>query len=167
MFYRHAELKSLRHNPFNISQENRTPVCLYARKKWLGLENTLQWKSDHQKTVSELFRGQCENGSWNNSLVLGVHRLFGLHLTVRNINSRIEKALTWLLAWDFFIIFDHFLKSKKSKSIRQSMHWHMSILRMQILSSGEPFRHSSPCNKETEPGERDTKNGTHFSSSMP
>jgi len=122
MFYRHAELKSLRHNPFNIFQENRTPVCLYARKKWLGLENTLQWKSDYQKTVSELFRGQCDNGSWNNSLVLTVHRLFGLHLTVRNINSRIEKAFTWLLATDSFITFDHFFKSKKSKISSKNLH---------------------------------------------
>jgi hypothetical protein len=93
----------LRHDPINVFYSSKTPVGLYARQKWLNHGDTLTWKNDFRKTVDELFSGQLPNGSWDNSLLTTVHRLFGLHLTVRNSNERIEKALEWLLSHEIFL----------------------------------------------------------------
>ena len=93
----------LRHDPVNVFYSSKTPVGLYARQKWLNHGDTLTWKNDFRKTVDELFSGQLPNGSWDNSLLTTVHRLFGLHLTVRNSNKRIEKALEWLLSHELFL----------------------------------------------------------------
>jgi hypothetical protein len=93
----------LRHDPINVFYSSKTPVGLYARQKWLNHGDTLTWKNDFRKTVDELFSGQLPNGSWDNFLLTTVHRLFGLHLTVRNSNERIEKALEWLLSHEIFL----------------------------------------------------------------
>jgi hypothetical protein len=93
----------LKHDPMNVFCSSRTPVGLYARQKWLHQEDTLAWKNDFKETVDSLFAGQLPNGSWDDSLLTTAHRLFGLHLTVRNFNERIEKALEWLLSQEVFL----------------------------------------------------------------
>jgi hypothetical protein len=61
---------------------------------------TNQWQSDFDATVKDLFAGQKRNGSWQDSPLLTIRRLFGLHLTVRNRNEEIDMALEWLLSLD-------------------------------------------------------------------
>jgi len=87
----------LNFDPFQIFKESRTPAGLYARKKWLGQGEEKGWQGDTHTTVSELFKGQAGNGSWNQSPLRTVRRLFGLHLTVRERTEKIEKSLNWLL----------------------------------------------------------------------
>jgi hypothetical protein len=41
--------------------------------------------------------GQSDDGSWNQSPLETIQRLFGLDLTFRNMIRRIEKALGWLI----------------------------------------------------------------------
>jgi hypothetical protein len=41
--------------------------------------------------------GQSDDGSWNQSPIESIRRLFGLHLTLRNRTGEIEKALDWLM----------------------------------------------------------------------
>ena len=87
----------LRHDPFNIFRASKTPTGLYARQKWLGESDTLQWRDDFQKTVFTLMAGQSADGSWQQSPLASIRCLFGLHLTLRHKTEEIEKALGWLM----------------------------------------------------------------------
>jgi len=88
---------TLRFDPYGIFRASKTPAGLYARQKWLAEENSLVWKADFKSTVDALLAGQSRDGSWGGSVVQTIQRLFGLHLTVRDPNERIDKALDWLL----------------------------------------------------------------------
>jgi hypothetical protein len=85
------------HDPYAVFRSSNTPVGLYARQKWLGESSTPQWKEDFATTVGELARGQSADGLWRKSVIETVHRLFGLHLTVRTPDPRIDKGLDALL----------------------------------------------------------------------
>jgi len=86
---------SLNYDPFSVFAGSSTPVGLYARKRWLA-EDSKSWERDFADTVNRLYEGQCEDGSWNGSIIESVRRLFGLHLTVRSANPSIERGLDWL-----------------------------------------------------------------------
>lgn len=87
----------LRHNPLQIFRASKTPAGLYARQKWLGESETSEWQDDFHKTVLSLLKGQSNNGSWNDSPLETVGRLFGLHLTLRERTEDLDKALGWLI----------------------------------------------------------------------
>jgi len=87
----------LRFNPLQVFKSSKTPAGLYARQKWLEASTTRQWKNDFQETVTNLFADQAGDGSWHQSEVQTITRLFGLHLTVREASEPIEAALNWLL----------------------------------------------------------------------
>lgn len=86
----------LRYNPYQIFTASKTPAGLYARQKWLGESGTRQWKNDFQETVSKLIADQAGDGSWQQSEVETITRLFGLHLTVREVSVQIDAAINWL-----------------------------------------------------------------------
>lgn len=86
----------LRFNPLQVFKSSKTPAGLYARQKWLGESGTRQWKNDLQETVSKLIADQADDGSWHQSEVETITRLFGLHLTLREASVQIEAALDWL-----------------------------------------------------------------------
>ena len=87
----------LDHDPYNIFRGSKTPAGLYARQKWLGQAETPDWQSDFQERVRMLLKGQSPDGSWRQSPLTTIVRLFGLHLTVRAANNRIDGALDWLM----------------------------------------------------------------------
>ena len=87
----------LHHWPYAIFRSSRTPPGLYARQKWLQEGSSPLWKSDFDATVSGLFRGHSDDGLWSGSPIETIHRLFGLHLTVRTSNPTIDKSLDALL----------------------------------------------------------------------
>jgi len=87
----------LHYNPYQIFTASKTPVGLYARQKWLGQAGSRQWKTDFEKTVTTLFADQADDGSWHQSDVETITKLFGLHLTLRESSTRIDAALKWLL----------------------------------------------------------------------
>ena len=87
----------LRWNPFQVFEQSKTPAGLYARKKWLKEENHSNFKDDFDETVSFILSGQSPDGSWDQSLIKTVRRLFGLHLTVRDEIDAVQKGLDWLL----------------------------------------------------------------------
>lgn len=84
------------YDPFAVFRASKTPPGLYARKRWLG-ESSKAWKKDFQETVGLLKAGQEVDGSWNHSPLLTIKRLFGLHLTVRDADDNINRALDWLI----------------------------------------------------------------------
>lgn len=88
---------NLPYNPFRVFKASRTPAGLYARQKWLGEADTPEWQDDFQRTVRALLEGQSGDGSWNQSPLACIQRLFGLHLTVRNATREIERGLDWLM----------------------------------------------------------------------
>lgn len=88
---------NLRHNPYQIFTNSKTPAGLYARQKWLNQADTQQWKKDFEETVTSLYADQADDGSWYRSDVETISRLFGLHLTVRDNSPKIDSALNWLL----------------------------------------------------------------------
>jgi hypothetical protein len=92
-----ARCVKLRHNPFQIFKASKTPTGLYARQKWLGESGTSEWQDAFHETVFSLMNGQSDDGSWNQSPLESIRRLFGLHLTLRNMTGEIEKALGWLI----------------------------------------------------------------------
>jgi hypothetical protein len=87
----------LRYYPYACFTTSDSPFGLYARQKWIGTEEDNTWQSDFDNCVASLWDGQSQDGSWDESFILTVHRLFGLHLTVRHPTEEIEKALEWLL----------------------------------------------------------------------
>jgi hypothetical protein len=87
----------LRYDPYQVFQFSKTPVGLYARQKWLGAAGTPQWKIEFKETVVALLADQLPDGSWRNATVETIHRLFGLHLTMRSCTAQIDSALTWIL----------------------------------------------------------------------
>jgi hypothetical protein len=92
-----SEFVKLRYNPLQIFKASKTPAGLYARQKWLDESGTAQWQDDYQEALHSLMSGQSDDGSWNQSPLESVRRLFGLHLTIRNKTEEIEKALDWLM----------------------------------------------------------------------
>ena len=90
------------YNPLTILISGKTPSALYARQKWLQQHETIKWENDFHETVRSLLSGQLANGSWDNSIIHTIHKLFGLHLTVRHKNVQIEKGLDWLLSQKAF-----------------------------------------------------------------
>jgi len=87
----------LTYDPFSVFETSVTPAGLYARKKWLGLEDTPAWRADFRATAANLLQGQRSDGSWNQSVVDTIQHLFGLHLTVREPAEEIHRALDWLM----------------------------------------------------------------------
>ncbi|UCD78942.1 MAG: hypothetical protein JSW26_26660 [Desulfobacterales bacterium] len=87
----------LRYDPYQIFRSSKSPAGLYARQKWLSEAGTASWQQDFQQTVAELYAGQSADGSWRGSARETVRRLFGLHLTVREPDTRIHAALDWLM----------------------------------------------------------------------
>jgi hypothetical protein len=86
----------LRFNPLQVFKTSKTPAGLYARQKWLGESNTSRWEKDFKATLNILLKNQGKDGSWKESGVETINRLFGLHLTLREPNNEIERALNWL-----------------------------------------------------------------------
>jgi hypothetical protein len=86
----------LRHDPYACFATITSPVGLYARQKWIGIELDDTWQTDFDNRVASLWDGQSQDGSWGGSFIRTVRRLFGLHLTVRHPTREIEKALEWL-----------------------------------------------------------------------
>lgn len=87
----------LRYDPYRIFMTSKTPVGLYARQKWIGQADTRQWKTDFDEAVAILYSDQADDGSWHQSDVETISRLFGLHLTVRDTSPKIDAALNRLL----------------------------------------------------------------------
>jgi len=92
--------QNLRHDPLAVFRESKTPAALYARQKWMRKKNTKEWQSDFRQVVDYLLSNQKKNGSWGDSLLVTVHRLFGLHLTIRNRTQQTERAIEWALSHD-------------------------------------------------------------------
>ena len=87
----------LHHWPYAIFRSSRTPPGLYARQKWLLEASSPLWTADFDATVSDLFRERSDDGLWSDSPIETIHRLFGLHLTVRTATPAIDKSLDALL----------------------------------------------------------------------
>ena len=87
----------LRYDPYGIFYRDSSPFGLYARKKWLHEDRTPAFKLDFNRTVSEIYAAQKEDGSWNHSAVDTARELFFLHLTVREKTAQIHRALEWLM----------------------------------------------------------------------
>jgi hypothetical protein len=85
------------YNPLEIFKKSKTPAGIYARKRWLDESATAAWQNDFKETVATLMKGQSADGSWFQSPVETVRRLFGLHLTVRNRTEYVDKTLKWLI----------------------------------------------------------------------
>lgn len=90
-------MANMRFNPLQIFRASKSPVGLYARRKWLDEAQTSAWQNDFHETVTSLMTGQSADGSWLQSPVETVRRLFGLHLTVRDRTEEIDQALGWLM----------------------------------------------------------------------
>lgn len=86
-----------KYDSLQVFSNSKTPAGLYARQKWRYEENTENWVRDFISSVKALREGQLPNGSWNDSEIDTIKRLFGLHLTVREIDDSIELALDWLI----------------------------------------------------------------------
>lgn len=89
-----------KYDPLQIFAGSKTPAGLYARQKWRHEEDSASWRRDFNETVNGLRAGQLDNGSWNNSVITTIRKLFGLHLTVREPDEAIRKALDWFLSDD-------------------------------------------------------------------
>ncbi len=84
-------------NPYRVFRSSVTPVGLYARQKWLAESSTATWKTDFAAAVAELYHGQTADGLWQESPIETIHRLFGLHLTVRTPEPSIDNGLDALV----------------------------------------------------------------------
>ncbi len=53
----------LKYDPLSIFKGSATPAGLYARNRWIGLDNDSRWQKDFDKTVAALSKGQLANCS--------------------------------------------------------------------------------------------------------
>lgn len=88
----------LNHNPYLLFQTSPSPMGLYARQKWLGQTASPSWRHDFEAAVRRCRAGQKSNGLWHGSSLETIQRLFDLHLTVRDADPDIDRALDALLA---------------------------------------------------------------------
>jgi hypothetical protein len=87
---------TLKHDPYQILRKDKSPFGLYARKKWLLEGEKASFQDELHQEVSEILRDQKSDGSWDGSIILTAEKLFHLHLTIRERNDEIERALLWL-----------------------------------------------------------------------
>jgi hypothetical protein len=83
----------LRHSPYAIFKDSQTPPGLYARQKWLNQGETEIYRANFAATVAKLKSADMDTVSREERILVKLHRLFGLHLTVRNADRSIETAL--------------------------------------------------------------------------
>jgi hypothetical protein len=89
----------LRYDPLQVFVNSKTPAGLYARQKWRHEGSTQRWASDFNETVKALRADQLLNGSWNNSEINTIQKLFSLHLAVREPDESIQRGIDWLLSF--------------------------------------------------------------------
>jgi hypothetical protein len=87
-------LRNIKHNPYEIFQKSTTPPGLYARQKWLNQGKTKSFKTDFDATVAQLKSATVDSADPSEHILGMLHRLFGLHLTERDLNPFIENALS-------------------------------------------------------------------------
>ncbi len=95
----------LEYDPLVVFRKSVTPWGLYARKRWLGQADDPVFQRDVNRTVGELLADRTSDGLWAHSALTTIHRLFGLHLTLRDPDPVIDRALDRLmdLAREIFI----------------------------------------------------------------
>ncbi|MCB2225506.1 MAG: hypothetical protein KQH53_02430 [Desulfarculaceae bacterium] len=86
---------NLKYDPLTPFVFSTSPAGLYARQRWLGGDARLA--IDMKARVAALKKGQRQDGSWGGSPLESLRRLFGLHLTQREPDPAVERALDWLL----------------------------------------------------------------------
>jgi len=84
-------LPKLRHSPYAIFKHSQTPPGLYARQKWLNQGETEIYRANFAASVANLKSADMDTGSREERILLKLHRLFGLHLTVRNTDRFIAQ----------------------------------------------------------------------------
>jgi hypothetical protein len=87
----------LNHDPYAVFRSSRTPCGLYARQKWLEEALTEGWQKDSYATVAELYNGLDRGGLLPDWPIHTIRHLFGLHLTVREADTRIDTVLERLI----------------------------------------------------------------------
>ena len=83
----------IKYNPYAIFKESRTPPGLYARQKWLNEGKSEQYGADFTTTVAELKSPFSDYSDRFERILDALHRLFGLHLTVREVEPFINTIL--------------------------------------------------------------------------
>jgi hypothetical protein len=91
-------LPKLRHSPYTIFQDSRTPPGLYARKKWLNQGETERYRTHFDAAVALLKSSAIDSGKRFERTLCRLHQLFGLHLTVRNPDPFIETTLSEVIS---------------------------------------------------------------------
>ncbi len=87
----------LAYDPLTVFRKSRTPWGLYARQRWLGQGDDPVFQTDFNRTAGELLADRTSDGLWAHSALTTIHRLFGLHLTRRDPDPAIDRALDRLL----------------------------------------------------------------------
>lgn len=87
----------LEYDPLTVFRKSRTPWGLYARKRWLGQADDPVFQADFNRTVGELLADRTSDGLWHHSALTTIQRLFGLHLTRRDPDPVIDRALDRLM----------------------------------------------------------------------
>lgn len=95
----------LEYDPLTVFRKSVTPWGLYARKRWLGQGDDPVFQTDFNRTVGELLADRTSDGLWAHSALTTIQRLFGLHLTRRDPDPVIDRALDRLmdLAREIFV----------------------------------------------------------------
>ena len=87
----------IKYNPYAIFKESRTPPGLYARQKWLNEGKSEQYRADFTTTVTALKSPFSDYNDRFEGILDSLHRLFGLHLTVREMDPFINTTLRELI----------------------------------------------------------------------
>jgi len=91
-------LQKIKHNPYKIFKGSTTPPGLYARQKWLNEGKAEQFGADFNHTVANLKLIGDDFKERSERILDTLHRLFGLHLTVRYLDPSINKALNEVIS---------------------------------------------------------------------
>jgi hypothetical protein len=87
----------LSYDPLTVFRKSRTPWGLYARQRWLGQGDDPVFQADINRAVGKLLADRTSDGLWAHSALTTIQRLFGLHLTRRDPDPIIDRALDRLM----------------------------------------------------------------------
>lgn len=85
-----------RHDPLRPFRRRTTPHALYVRRVILGDDQAAR-RVEECRLRTDIYLGQRDDGSWNNSVVATIDRLFLLYMLGDHASTQMRKAVDWLL----------------------------------------------------------------------
>jgi hypothetical protein len=134
-----------------LSQKD-SALSFYARSKWLGQAKDKEFIEKQQDFIQHILDNQTEDGSWSGSYLQTTQMLFNLHLTLRESNEQITRAVLWLIDKANAMLIENKIDEEKYLEEAETFNWstipflkstHPAFLYSSILFTGSIFGYTN------------------------